>query len=108
MKERPTGGEPALRQGILDVAARWAHRRGTGGGFVFRFRRSPKGRPSASGPHDFAPPTDARSGLALGSFREDVPMAAAFAVAAASLRTAHCALPGCGKPREDPIHWPSE
>ena len=81
---------------------------GQGGRLVVRLRRSPKVRASASGPHDFVSPTDARSGLALGSFREDVPMAAAFAVAAASLRTAHCALPGCGKPREDPIHWPSE
>jgi hypothetical protein len=75
---------------------------------VFRFRRSPKSHPSASGPHRFVEPGDSRSALALGTFREDVPMAAHFAVAAATMRIAHCALAGCGKPREDPIHWPGE
>jgi len=35
-------------------------------------------------------------------------MAAPLALADASLRSIHCARPGCGKPREDSIHWPSE
>jgi hypothetical protein len=29
-------------------------------------------------------------------------------VANASIRASRCAVPGCGRPREDQIHWPSE
>lgn len=31
-----------------------------------------------------------------------------LASATAYLRATRCALPGCGKPREDPIHSPAE
>jgi hypothetical protein len=81
---------------------------GQGGRLVVRLRRSPKVRASASGPHDFVSPKDSRSGLAAGSVQGGNQMAAALAVASAGIRTVYCALPGCGKPREDPIHWPSE
>jgi hypothetical protein len=75
---------------------------------MIRLRRTPKARPSASGPHHFVEPGDSRSGLAAGSVQSGNQMAAALAVAAAGLRPANCGLSGCGKPRQDPIHWPSE
>jgi hypothetical protein len=31
-----------------------------------------------------------------------------LAVTTASLRGARCVVPGCGRPREDPIHFPAD
>jgi hypothetical protein len=67
-------------------------------------RRRPSPGPSA--PHEFVPPPDVRSALALGSTQPDTQIGPAIAVTAASVRDDHCALPGCGKSREDPIHQP--
>ena len=75
---------------------------------MVRLGRSKKVRSSASGPHDFVEPGDTRSGLAVGALQRGLQMASPLAVADASLRTAYCALPGCGRPREDSIHWPRE
>lgn len=99
----------AFATGILDMTPTSAHRRGTGGGLVFRFRRSPEVRPSTSGPHRFVEPADPRSGLALGAVKSSgLQMGTPLAVADASLRIVHCALSGCGKPRVDSIHWLGE
>jgi hypothetical protein len=51
---------------------------------------------------------DTRSALALGGLQKGLQQATPIAVADASLRDAHCAVPGCGKSREDPIHSPAE
>ena len=75
---------------------------------VVHIRRSPKAGPGASGPHQFVEPADTRSGLALGASQGGLQMAAPLALADATLRATHCARPGCGKPREHSIHWPSE
>jgi hypothetical protein len=50
---------------------------------------------------------DVRPALALYSTR-DSQNVSQIAVANASLRAFGCALSGCGRPREDPIHWLSE
>ena len=75
---------------------------------MVRRGRSQKVHSSASGPHHFVEPEDARSGLAIGALQRGLQMASPLAVADASLRTAYCALPGCGRSREDSIHWPRE
>ena len=63
---------------------------------------------SRNGQHRFVEPEDARSGLAVSGVRPDFQMVSPIRVASASLRASLCALPGCGKPRGDPIHWPGE
>ncbi len=75
---------------------------------MFRLRRPSRKGLSSSGPHGFSEPADARSALALGSVQGGLQMASPLALADASLRESLCALSGCGKPREDPIHWPGE
>jgi hypothetical protein len=72
-----------------------------------RIRRSAPDQAGASGAHAFVAPPDARSGLALGATQPGFQMTAPMAVADASTREARCALPGCGKPRHDLIHWPA-
>ena len=73
------------------------------------FRHRNKRRTSGpSGPHRFVDPADVRSGLALAAMQPNAQMGPALAVTEASLRGARCAMAGCGKPREDPIHEPSE
>jgi hypothetical protein len=69
--------------------------------FGFR-RKKPSSGPS--GPHRFVDPADPRSGLALGALQPNLQMGPALALTDASLRIAHCAMRGCGKPRQDPIH----
>lgn len=74
---------------------------------VFRHRN--KRRTSGpSGPHRFVDPADVRSGLALAAMQPNAQMGPALAVTEASLRGARCAMAGCGRPRQDPIHEPSE
>ena len=73
-----------------------------------RFRRAPQEQPSPSAAHAFVEPADTRSGLALGSVQPGLQMAAPVTVADASLRAARCALAGCGRDRDDPVHAPSE
>jgi hypothetical protein len=60
--------------------------------------------PGPSGPHRFVEPDDARAGLALGALQPNLQLGPALAVTDASLREARCAMQGCGKVREDPIH----
>jgi hypothetical protein len=75
---------------------------------MLRPRRSPKISPYPSGRHDFVEGEDVRSALSLTSTLGGYQAVSAAAVANASLRESRCALSGCGKPREDPIHWPSD
>ena len=73
------------------------------------FRHRNKRRTSGpSGPHRFVDPADVRSGLALAAMQPNAQMGPALAVTEASLRGARCAMAGCGRPRQDPIHEPSE
>ena len=68
-----------------------------------------KERPAGpNGPHRFVEPSDARSGLALSASRLSLQMGPALAVTDASVRDARCAMVGCGRPRQDPIHEPGE
>jgi hypothetical protein len=64
-----------------------------------------------SGPHPFVRPDDSRLGLALSAAgTPGLQMGSRLALADASVRApeARCALGGCGKLREDPIHRPVE
>jgi|GEM_PF-1407686 hypothetical protein len=65
---------------------------------------------NASGAHPFLEPPDNRMALSLGGGRGGGLMARSgpITVAMASMGRDWCASPGCGKPREDPIHWPAE
>jgi hypothetical protein len=75
---------------------------------MFRLRRKPR-QQSATGQHRFVPAPDSRLGLAVGSEARGVdPGAAWIAVTNATQREQRCALPGCGKDRENPIHWPAD
>ena len=63
--------------------------------------------PGSSGPHEFVEPDDPRMGLALGAGSmsgEYGPSVAQISVAGATLREPRCAMPGCGRLRDDPIH----
>jgi hypothetical protein len=72
-------------------------------------RHEKTNRAPASGPHPFVEPSDARMGLALGGpLSLEAPTAMTSLVAAHSLGRDRCASPGCGKSREDPLHWPAE
>ena len=71
--------------------------------------KRPTGSEDASGPHEFVEPEDPRLGISLGTGQQSgrsssVGMAI---LAEASTRAPRCALPGCGKERQDPIHWPA-
>ncbi len=68
------------------------------------FGRRKARSPGPSGPHRFVEPDDTRTGLALGALQPNLQLGPALAVTDASLREARCAMPGCGKVREDPIH----
>ena len=64
-----------------------------------------------SGPHRFVEPEDNRLGLAMSAVRAPgTGMAQSLAVTDASVRAqgARCAMSGCGKAREDPIHLPAD
>jgi hypothetical protein len=72
-------------------------------------RRTKSQAPDVSGPHRFVDPPDPRLGFALSAGRNYPGSNIASAlVAVDSLYPALCAWPGCGKKRNDPIHWPSE
>jgi hypothetical protein len=75
---------------------------------MFGRLRSQGKESTPSGLHAFVPPSDPRSGLALGSGTYANDTRAIFSVAAASTQRDHCCLTGCGKSRQDPIHWPAE
>jgi hypothetical protein len=75
---------------------------------MVRFRHAATHHPSPSAQHRFVEPGDSRSALALGSLQPGLQVATPLAVADASMRLAHCAVPGCGKERDNPIHAPSE
>jgi hypothetical protein len=75
---------------------------------MFLLRRSPRKRLSPHVAHRFIEPEETRSGLAVSAVQPDFQMVSQMAVANSSLRAAHCGLAGCGKPREDPIHWPAD
>ena|GEM_PF-1638741 len=73
---------------------------------MFHLRRSPRTGRNPNQPHDFVETEETRSGDAVLSQRmpTSMQMISPIAVAGASIRAIHCALPGCGKLREDPIH----
>ena len=78
--------------------------------WMLRFFRGRSKAPSTvSGWHVFVEPPDPRMGLALGGAEVfEAPSAMTSMVAATSVNRDWCSAPGCGKPREDPIHWPTE
>lgn len=57
--------------------------------------------------HPFEAPFDARTGLKLGRF-EVVGGVRNYSDPETSADQVHCAIKGCGKTREDPIHYASE
>ncbi len=73
-------------------------------------RRRLRTQVNTSGPHPFVEPPDSRLGLAIGAGQSasQLQSAASALVAGATVRPARCALPGCGKLRDDPIHWPAD
>jgi hypothetical protein len=73
-----------------------------------RLRRSSETGSGPSGPHHFVEADNVRLALALSSTQPDYAMVSLATVANASVRVSRCAVSGCGRPREDPIHWPSE
>ena len=73
-----------------------------------RLRRSSETGPGPSGPHHFVEADNVRLALALSSTQPNYGMVSQATVANASVRASRCAVSGCEKPREDPIHWPSE
>lgn len=69
------------------------------------FRHRNRQRTSGpSWPHRFVDAADVRSGLALAALQPNAQMGPALALTEASLRGARCALAGCGKPRQEPVH----
>jgi hypothetical protein len=58
----------------------------------------------SSAKHAFVKRRDERSALALGAVHLDLNQVGVLALVDASLREHPCALPGCGKPKDDPIH----
>lgn len=72
-----------------------------------RLQRSSETGLDPSGRHHFVEAEDVRPALALYSTR-DSQNVSQVAVANASLRAFGCALSGCGRPRDDPIHGLSE
>jgi hypothetical protein len=64
-----------------------------------------------SGPHAFVEPDDNRLGLAMSAVRAPgAGWAPSVAMTDATVRThgVGCALPGCGRGREDPVHVPPD
>jgi hypothetical protein len=72
-----------------------------------RLPRSSETGLDPSGQHHFVEAEDVRPALALYSTR-DSQNVSQIAVANATLRAFGCALSGCGRPRDDPIHGLSE
>jgi hypothetical protein len=63
----------------------------------------------ANEPHVFLPVHDAGLGTGLaGLGSRDSGFPAQIAITDRYLRTSACAVPGCGKDRDDPIHEPAE
>jgi hypothetical protein len=64
-----------------------------------------------SGPHRFVEPEDSRLGLAMSAARapgSSFSSSVAMTDASVRARGARCAMPGCGKTRDDPIHLPPD
>jgi len=75
---------------------------------MFTRHRRPE-RPAASGAHRYVAPPDSRIGLALGGADQiEAPSAMTSLVTATSVGRDWCAAPGCGKHRDDRIHWPPD
>ena len=72
------------------------------------FGRDKDGSVGPSRKHRFVVPSDPRSGLAVAGIQAGLQQASALAVTDASLRVARCAMKGCGKNRQDPIHEADE
>jgi hypothetical protein len=66
--------------------------------------RKSKPRPNASERHRFVEPEDSRVALSMTAVNPDYAQVASITVATATLREYPCALPGCSRPKDDPIH----
>lgn len=64
--------------------------------------------PAANVPHRFVEPPDPRAGLAASAAHAQVGQASQVSLADASLREIRCAVPGCGRARDDEIHQAEE
>jgi len=60
--------------------------------------------PGPSVKHEFVPPRDERSGLAIAAAHYNASQAGQLAMVDATMRPPRCAFPGCNKLRDDPIH----
>ena len=75
------------------------------------FRRGRRSNHDPNEPHEFVRREETRMGDVFLSERmpgSTFGNIASIATAGASIRDLHCAVPGCGKPQSDPIHWPAE
>lgn len=68
-----------------------------------------RGNADPKRPHAFQETNDPGvAAFASGGASYGGSQAGMLATATSSLRAARCALPGCGQPRQDPIHAPEE
>jgi hypothetical protein len=73
--------------------------------------RKPERPVHAIEPHEFRPVRDAGTATGLGAVsnpRSGIGGIAGIAITNRYLRMSACAVPGCGKSREDPIHAAAE
>jgi len=74
-------------------------------------RAKTTGGTDPGGPHAFVETNDPGVGAVssgAGPFAQGGTQLAQLAMTTAMLRATRCGLPGCGKPREDPVHAPEE
>ena len=68
------------------------------------FRRKSKPVARASMKHKFVDREDNRIALSLTATNPDFSQVASITMTASTLREYPCQLPGCAKPKDDPIH----
>ncbi len=68
------------------------------------FRRRSRPVATASMKHRFVDREDNRIALSLTAANPDYSQVASIAMTESTLREYPCRLPGCGKPKDDPIH----
>ena len=75
---------------------------------MWPFRRTKRERIDPHQHHAFSEPDDTAIVVASGGGAFGVNSANVVGVTAASQRQIRCAVPGCGKFHEDPIHTPAD
>jgi hypothetical protein len=78
-------------------------------GFFDRFRRRPKAPINPNAPHTFQSNDDAGMGAAAvrsGGGRGGQALGLNVALTGNYTRALRCGVPGCGRDRDDPIHFP--